>query len=97
MASTDEFHLPGGDGKWDSAPIPENLEDAQERIRVLQHALGFYDDARSYNPNSGDNEFPDYEELMDDKGVVARIGRLASNTAQFAEWTAWANQQPKRF
>lgn len=97
MAETGDFFLPGGDGKWDSAPIPDTLEEAQERIRVLQQALGFYDDARSYNPASGANEFPTHVELMDDKGVRARIGRLATTTEQFGRWSAWASHQPNRF
>jgi len=97
MANMDEFYLPGGDGKWDSAPVPDTLEEAQERIRVLQDALSFYGDARSYNSNSGDNEYPAYDELMDDKGVRARIGRLAMTTAQFGEWSIWATQQSRRF
>ena len=97
MADTSEFYLPGGNGDWASASIPETLEEAQERIRVLQQALGFYGDARSYNPNSGDNEYPAYDELMDDRGVRARIGRLATNTTQFGEWSIWASRQPGRF
>jgi hypothetical protein len=97
MADTTEFYLPGGDGKWDSAPVPETLEEAQERIRVLQQALGFYCDARSYNPDSGDNEYPNYDELLEDKGIRARISRLAATTRQFDEWSIWASRQDRRF
>ena len=97
MADTAEFYLPGGDGKWDSAPMPDTLEEAHERIRVLEQALGFYGDARSYNPDSGDNEYPSHDELMDDKGVRARIGRLATTATEFAEWSIWAARQERRF
>jgi hypothetical protein len=97
MSDTSEFYLPGGDGKWDSAPIPDTLEEAQERIKVLQQALGFYSDARTYNPDSGDNEYPAYDTLMDDMGVRARIGRLATTTNQFGEWSNWAYHQTRRF
>jgi hypothetical protein len=97
MTDSKKFFLPGGDGKWDSAPIPVTLEEAQERIRVLEQALGFYSDARSYNPDSGDNEYPCHDELLDDKGVRARIGRLALSTAQYGEWSIWASYQSRRF
>ncbi len=93
MADTNEFYLPGGDGKWDNAPIPDTLEEAQERIRVLEGVLGFYGDARSYNADSQDNEYPSHGELMDDKGMRARIGRLATTVTQFGEWSIWAVRQ----
>lgn len=97
MPTNAEFFLPGGDGKWRSAPVPDTLEAAQARIRVLELALGFYTDARSYNPDSGDNEMPTHDELLKDKGLRARIGRLATDPAQFGRWVDWAVQQHGQF
>ena len=92
---TERFYLPGGDGKWGNPPLPETLEDARQRIRVLEAALYFYSDGRSYNPKSRDNEFPSYEELMVDRGLRARIGRLAMFWQEFCNWILWASQNKR--
>ncbi|GEM_PF-2836045 len=97
MADGQEFYLPGGDGKWESPTPPDTLEAAQDMIRVLQEALGYYSDARSYDPESQDNEYPAHDELLDDKGLRARIGRLASTPEEFSDWLNWALTQERRF
>jgi hypothetical protein len=90
MTDNKEYYMPGGDGKWDNPTIPNTLKEAQERIKVLQSVLMYYSDARTYNPDSQDNEYPFFRELIDDKGIRARIGRLAMNTKELKEWQEWA-------
>jgi hypothetical protein len=95
MTSKSEYILPGTDGNWENIPAPVTLEDAQERIKVLEEALSFYSDARTYAPDSIDNEYPAYSELIRDKGLRARIGRLALNEDHYRDWLVWSlnNQQ----
>lgn len=92
-----EFYFPGGDGKWDALPMPETLEAAHDRIDALQKALAFYADCRSYNPESMDNEAVSHKELLADKGLNARIGRLATSREHFNDWHSWAYVQDRRY
>lgn len=91
------FYLPGGDGNWSNPELPQTIEAAHERIKVLQNALGFYSDGRAYDTGRENDSTPSYSELMDDKGTVARIGRLAANPEEFAKWVAWARVQDRRW
>lgn len=95
MAEDHEYYLPGPNGKWDSLPIPDTLAEAQERIRVLQRALGFYSNIGSYDPEGVGNDIPNYVELMEDGGLRARIGRLAATRAEFDEWFLQARLETK--
>lgn len=97
MTVTDEeFYFPGGDGKWESLPLPQTLKEAQQRIIALEMALSFYSDARSYVPNSKDNECPTFTDLLEDQGLTARIGRLSHGVIEFAQWMSWTLNFPQR-
>lgn len=85
------YYEPGRDGKWASMVPPTTYKQALKRIAVLEAALAFYSDARSYNPDSQDNETPAYGELMADAGLWARIGRLSPDKDTFAKWVAYCH------
>jgi hypothetical protein len=56
---------------------------------VLEAALCFYDDIRSYRQDSQDNEYPTLAELIKDGGLRARVGRLSCDLAEFDDWMSW--------
>ena len=97
MAEERRFFFPGGDGKWDNPALPETLETALDRIKVLEAALGYYSDCRSYDPDSQDNEYPAHDELLADKGMSARIGRAATTPDEYRDWLSWALPQDRRY
>lgn len=95
MADSQEFYIPGGDGKWDNPELPDTLDAAHARIKALEEALGFYSNAQSYDPDSPGNEHPTHDELLSDQGLRARIGRVAMSPTELAEWLTWTLSQDR--